>query len=395
MFTRNKYLDQLLDDTQHVKIKVLLGIRRSGKSALLEQCRTTLRRQGIDRKQIQLIDFNWLQDRRLLRTDFLVAAIKKKLIPDTANFLFLDELEVIPHFAPLLKQLLTIENLQIVITGSTKQTLRELQPLKDQCQIIPVLPLTYHEYLQWHGQKADSQSLYQYLNVGGFPFAQNIRNNDSSMNYIEEVISTTIMSAFIRQGTMCKPSLATQLATLLVNNIGKPLNISQAVTALKQVGIKASNKTVATYLQLLEDTFLLLPCYEFNLKTGKPKSTNVRYFAADSSIKNTLMHQRSAISKANLLAVIFRRLFARGYQVYTAQWKGEAPCFVAIKNGQRHYYCYAYALPSQEDYQELVVSLKLMPGTGERTLLVAKKPQFLLQKDNSVENDLLLDWLTE
>lgn len=392
MFTRQRYIDQLLEPSEKMKVRV--GVRRSGKSALLENLWTALRRQGVASEQIQLIDFNWLKDRRLLRPDFLLAAIQKKLVDGKENYLFLDELEIVTDFLPLLKRLMTIPRLHMVITGSTTKTLQTLEPIRSDCQIIQVLPLSYPEYLSWHQLRADHQSLLAYLNDGGFPFAQSIHEADSRQNYIQEVVNTTMMAAFVRQDAMCKPSLTTHLARLLVQHVGQPLNVSQIVSQMSKAGTKASNKTVSTYLRLLGDTFLFLPCYEYNPLTSQKKSTTVRYFPIDPSIKNTLTRHHSAISAENLIALAFLRLYSQGRQVASVHFKGQTITFVANNGEESHYFQFAYSLTDQDQYQQVIAPLLALPTKVKKTLLVAKKPQWLLREDSRVEHRGFLEWLS-
>lgn len=393
MFIRNCYIDQLKKIQKNNFIGVLVGVKRSGKTILLEQYRTLLRRLGVSNRQIQVINFNRITDRHLLNSSSLYQQISKKLIEEKQNYLFLDELEAIGDFLPLLRKLQAIANLTIFITGSTTATLAALTPMKARCCIIPILPLTFSEYLEYHHEQPSLHCLYQYLNQGGFPFSQDLSNLDSQHNYTEEVFNTITMAALMKQANRCQPAVVTQLAALLIRQIGNPLNISQAVTGLAAAQTKISNKTLANYLQFLQNTFLFFPCHEFDLQINKVKPTNIRYYPVDLTIKSFLTNRRNVLSKANLENVIFLELVSRGYQVFTSRFKGQTITFMGIKNYRRHYIQFEYSLNDQEKYQAAIRHLQKLPADGTRTLIFVKKPSFIFQPIPAIQQVSILEWL--
>lgn len=153
-------------------------------------------------------------------------------------------------------------------------------------------------------------------------------------------------------------------------------------------------QTVSTYLRLLGDTFLFLPCYEYNTLTAQKKSTTVRYFPIDPSIKNTLTRHHSAISAENLIALAFLRLYSQGWQVASVHFKGQAITFVANDGEESQYFQFAYSLTDQDHYQQVIAPLLALPTEVKKTLLVAKKPQWLLREDSRVEHRGFLEWLS-
>lgn len=393
MFIRNYYIDQFQELQKSNLIGVLVGVRRSGKTILLEQYRALLRRLEISSEQIQIINFNRLAEPALFNPSFLYQQIKKRLIKEKQNYLFLDELEAIGDFVPLINKLWSIGNLTIFITGSTAATLTTLAPIKEKCRIFHILPLTFSEYLDYHHKDPSLQHLYQYLNQGGFPFSQDLHSPDSQHNYTEEIFNTIIMTALMKEASRCQPAIITQLAAFLTHQLGKPLNISQAVTGLSAAQTKISNKTLANYLQFLQNTFLFLPCYDFDPQIGKIKPTNIRYYPVDLTIKSLLTNRRNVLSKLNLETVIFLELVSRGYQVFTSHFKGQAITFMGVKNHRRHYIQFEYSLNDQGKYQSTIQQLKKMPADGTRTLIFVKKPSVAFHITPTIQQISILDWL--
>lgn len=395
MFARFKYLDQLILATNSPQIKVLIGPRRTGKTVLLEQLRSTLRRNGVTTEQIQFYNFNRLANQQLFNSVALFSTINKKIIKEKMNYLFLDELENVDNFISELKQLATLSNVDIYITASTATILTKLELIIGRCQLIPIFPLSFSEYLNRHHWSPSKQRLYQYLNEGGYPFSQEIHNEASRTNYIEGVISTTIITALSKYDQLCQPTLTLRLAKLLATQIGQPLNVSQAVNYLQASGIKVSNKTLAHYLSFLQETMLFLPCFEYDLIHDRLKSTNVKYYPIDFSVKTLLTNQRNTLSKANLETLIFLELLSWNYQVTSGRLRNNHISFIATKDNTSHYLHFVYSLPNQKAYHTAITGLKRFADNAPCTLLVAKKPTALIENDPAIPIVPLLDWLTQ
>lgn len=395
MFIRSNYLDQLLNHDPQQPLKILVGVRRSGKSTLLEQVRASLRRQGVTNDQLHTLRFNRYTDPALRQPKSLLAAIKKELTTGKPNYLFLDELEFLTDCSEILVSLAQLPKLTVFITGSSTNSLTMTAPIRDQCQVIPIFPLTFSEYLAAHHWQPSAQHLHHYLNTGGFPLAQQLRGTTAQQNYIEDLLNTTIMEALTRQNTRCNPAFPIELATVLAKRDGQATNVSQAVAALADHNLIVSNKTLSTYLKLLQDVFLFLPCYEYNTTTGKVKTTNVRYYPIDPAVTTYLSGHRKVASQLNFEALIFSELCARGYYVYTSTVKVQAVNFLAVKGHHRHYIQFTYSLTSQKDYQQAVKPLLALPHDADRTLIIAKKPQALIDYDPQIPLTSLLDWLTD
>lgn len=214
MFVRSKQLDQLKNSISDSTIKVVYGVRRGGKTTLLEQLRSYLKRQRVPSARILIYDFDHPANAQQDPTQ-LFQQIKKRLTRDQVTYLFLDELETVPNYQLLVQKLVHLPRVDLYITSSAVS----IQRLASQfpCQMVYLGPLRFQEFLTYHQLSANLSSLYHYLNTGGFPFAQEIRNFTAARNYFEGVINTIILNGFSQRNTLCNAGLVQQLAGPLLS----------------------------------------------------------------------------------------------------------------------------------------------------------------------------------
>lgn len=390
MFTRICQLDQLENYDDNRRIKVITGVRRSGKTILLRQVKDSLRRCGVTNNQIHFINFSQLHRRQLVDWRPLASTISKKLTENKVNYLFFDELDQFDHALPFLQEMIKYQNVSLYITAAAQSFLTQLAPLQSQLVVIPVLPLGFAEFCQHHCLPASEHALYQYLNIGGFPFAQDVRDQLTRENYLDGVFNTILVSGFAKHGTLCNPFLTRQLAILVAGQLGAPINASRAVNGLKEIGIPASSKTLSAYLTLLADTYLFYPCHELDLATNRIKPTNAKYYPVDPGLRNYLTNQKGVLSQANLEALLFIELVRRGYTVHT----NKRFSFIADRRQQRIYIQFSYSIRNQHEYDQAIASLRSLPTNCQKHLIVLRATDILSQ-DPTVPMSLLTDWLIE
>ncbi|GGI62659.1 ATP-binding protein [Limosilactobacillus caviae] len=395
MFIRTKYLNPLLDNMDQPSIKILVGVRRCGKTTILEQFRATLRRQEISPSQIQVINFEYLLDNELCNPEYLLQFIVGRLCKHQMNYLFLDEIEVVPQFAQVVNALNSLTNTDIYIASSNniileEQNLKQLTPHV----VIPVFPCSYREYLKRNQQEADSQTLYQYLNTGGFPYTHEIHGPINLINYVNGIINTIIITDFTQQATLCNPGLTKQLAHHLAHHAGTTQNISQIVDSLKQHSITTSNKTVDFYLQFLQNSFIFYPCNEYDFSRHHVKSTNVRYYPVDPSIRQALTLKKNVLSQRILENIVFIDLLSQGYQVYSGRVKDNEITFVAVKNSIFTCIQIAYSLADDAAYRHAVCGLKQLSAKYKKVLVTVKPALNYAHLNPDIQVIDLYSWLT-
>lgn len=395
MFIRKKYLDQLLNNVGNNKVKVLVGVRRSGKTAIFEQFRATLRRQEVAASQIHVINFEYLQDNQLCDPQYLLQFIIDRLCKHQMNYLFLDEIETIPNFAKLIQALNSLANTDLYLSSSNA-TILEADNLQTMTPtvVIPVFPCSYREYIKRNQQTADSQTLYQYLNSGGFPYTHEIHGTENLINYINGVINTIIITDFTQQSTLCNPGLTKQLARHLAHHAGTTQNISQIVAGLKRHQITTSNKTVDFYMQFLQTALLFYPCKEYDFTRHRVKSTNVKYYPVDASVRLALTLKKNVLSQRILENIVFIDLLSQGFQVYSGQVKDEEITFVAIKDGIFNCIQIAYSLADDAAFRKAISGLSQLPDKYNKTLITVRPALNYTDANPQIKVLDLYSWLT-
>ncbi|MBB1079551.1 ATP-binding protein [Limosilactobacillus sp. STM2_1] len=396
MFIRTKYLNQLINNMNQPTVKILVGVRRCGKTTILDQFRASLRRQEVTPSQIQIINFEYLQDNELSNPEYLLQFIVDRLCKHQMNYLFLDEIEIVPEFARVINALNSLANTDIYITSSNKTILNEsnLQQMAPTV-VIPVFPCSYREYLKRNQQDADSQTLYQYLNTGGFPYTHEIHGPTNLINYINGIINTIIITDFTQQATLCNPGLTKQLARHLAHHAGTTQNISQIVDGLKRHHIPTSNKTVDFYLQFLQTAFIFYPCKEYDFSRHYVKSTNIRYYPVDPSIRQALTFKKNVLSQRILESIIFIDLLSRGYQAYSGRIKDKEITFVAVKNEIFTCIQVAYSLADDAAYHRAICGLSHLPAKYNKVLVTVKPALNYAHLNPNIKIIDLYSWLTE
>ena len=396
MFIRTKYLNQLINNMDQPTVKILVGVRRCGKTTILDQFRADLRRQEIAPSQIQIINFEYLQDNKLCDPEYLLQFVIERLCKHQMNYLFLDEVEVVPEFARVVNALNSLTNTDIYITSSNKTILDEanLQQMAPTV-IIPVFPCSYREYLKRNQQNADSQTLYQYLNSGGFPYTHEIHGPVNLINYVNGIINTIIITDFTQQASLCNPGLTKQLAHHLAHHAGTTQNISQIVDGLKRHHIPTSNKTVDFYLQFLQTSFIFYPCKEYDFSRHHVKSTNIRYYPVDPSIRQALTLKKNVLSQRILENIIFIDLLSRGYQVYSGRVKDNEITFVAVRNDIFTCIQVAYSLADDAAYHRATCGLNQLPAKYNKILVTVKPALNYAHLNPKIKIVDLYSWLTE
>lgn len=396
MFIRSKYLDQLIAHMDQPTVKILVGVRRGGKTTVLDQYRATLRRQEIAASQIQTINFEFLQDNDLCNPEYLLQFVVERLAKHQMNYLFFDEIEVVPQFARVVAALNSLPNTDIYITSSNRTILdQENLSTMGATVIIPVFPCNYREYLKRNQQDADSQSLYQYLNTGGFPYTSEIHGPINLINYINGVINTIIITDFAQQATLCNPGLTKRLAYHLAQHAGTTQNISQIVEGLNRHHITTSNKTVDFYLQFLQNSFMFYPCKEYDFSRHRIKSTNIRYYPVDPSVRQALTLKKNVLSQRILENIVFIDLLSQGYQVYSGRIKDQEITFVAEKNEIFTCIQIAYSLADDAAYRRSVSGLLQLPAKYHKVLITVKPALNYAHFNPEIKMVDLYRWLTD
>lgn len=292
-YKRERYLAKVRPFVKDAEIiKVITGIRRCGKSCLMECVAAELVESGVPAKDIVYLN---LEKRGLTSVKTpaqLEAAIEARLIDDDFKYLFIDEVQRVEGFEDVINGYRTDGNFSIFITGSNSYLLSgELMTLLTGRHVeIEVFTLSFDEYLgmrEYLGKPAEpqTQSFREWLRYGGFPKSLEYDEVAAKLRYIEEVVAQIIKKDVYARSKVRNRAMFERVMTYIINNFGAPMNLVRLTDYLNNTqGLKLKKQTIARYIQLLVNAKILYKCERFDLKSKKSLQGGEKYYLADSGI---------------------------------------------------------------------------------------------------------------
>lgn len=386
---RREYIAKLKAYKDQDLIKVVSGLRRSGKSTLLEIYREELLEEGIDKLQIQFYNFE-LPENYINKTwDVIYFEIKQKIQPDKTNYIFLDEVQNIPLFEKLVDGLFATKNTDVYITGSNAFLLSsELATLLSGRYIeISILPFSFKEYLTARNIETTNKYLnyealfFDYVNETSLPKGIELRESgfDKIYEYLE-AIYTTIIEKDISQRHQIKDKRAfANIVKFVASNIGSSLSPSNISNSLKQDGQKIHHSTVEKYLEYLVTSFVFYKVNRFDLKGKRQLATQEKYYLVDVGLLNILVGKERISDRGHILEnIIYLELLRRGNKIWTGTSRNSEVDFVCKNQmGEIEYYQVAWQMTSESTIEREFVALEKINDNY---------PKFLLTTDSFTQN---------
>jgi predicted AAA+ superfamily ATPase len=402
LIERPEYIEKLRMWRGHADIvKIVTGVRRCGKSILLELFQSDLRANGIDKKQIFEIKFELDENEEFLDRKKLHAYLLKNINPDKMNYVFLDEIQLVHDWQKTINSLRMRPNIDLYLTGSNAYMFSgELATLLGGRYVeIKMLPLSFKEYIAGIGGETNSlQEKYdKYTAESGFPQTVAFSGNRQLINdyLINTVYQNTVQKDIVKRFKLKDPARLDNVVRYIFDNIGNETSLRGIERGLKADGINISPTTLDIYVQGLLDSYLVHKCDRYDIKGKKILQSNSKYYIADIGLR-TALFGRSDIDLGHVLEnVIYLELMRRGYKVSVGKIKDKniEVDFVAAKpGGEIEYYQVAFTA--------------LEPGTLRRELAPLEEikdnfPKFLLTMDsgfgmnNGIKRLNALQWLAQ
>lgn len=386
---RPTYLQKLEKLANKQIIKVLTGVRRCGKSRLLQLFQQQLLADGVQPEQIQAINFEDLAFSKLTDYQELYRYLSQRLLPDQMNYIFLDEIQNVPNFEKAVDSLFIKSNVDLYITGSNAFMLSgELATLLSGRYIE--IPLSFKEFAQAKPDQSLQESYQQYLLRGGFPFALQLPDDESFRDYIDGVVNTVLVKDVLARKDKSDSTLVRRLAAFLTDTAGSLTSPKKIAGTLTSMGEKTTPNTVASYLELLENAFLFYRCDRFDIGGKKYLSINPKYYPVDISLRRALVGQKRPNKGSRLEAIVYQELRRRGYEIYVGVMQQTEVDFVVVKDGRREYYQVSLSLDDEQTYQREVRSLRLIDDNYPKIILTEDPGHF---DDQGISQVNIIDWL--
>lgn len=316
---REQYVNKLISLKDKKIIKVLTGIRRAGKSTILQEFKEYLLKNGVNKRNIIFINLDDKSYRHLLNSDELHDYILSNIDLNEKNYIFLDEIQNVPEFEKCIDSLFLRENLDIYITGSNSYMLSgELATyLTGRYIQIHVLPLSFKEYLSYYGETDELKKYNDYVTYGGFPYLINLDNNKDKLEYLDSIYNTIIMKDVINRKKVNDPMMLESICRFLFDSIGSSISTKKISDTLSSNGRKNSVHTVEEYLNALLESYILYKVNRFDIKGKELLKTQEKYYLSDIGLRTYLLGNSLAKDLGHIFEnIIFLELKRRGYKIY-------------------------------------------------------------------------------
>ena len=353
MIIREKYLNQLIETKDLNLIKVITGVRRSGKSTLLLQFKDYLTNSGIDKNNIIYMSFESAEWYDIKNYRDLYNYIKSKY-NGTKLYLLLDEVQNIREWEKAVNSFLVDIDADIYVTGSNANLLSsELTTLlAGRVYTVQIYPLSFAEYIQIYPFKnnEDKYKMFdKYLKFGGMPMLASLNDNERLMvNYLSDIKDVVLKKDIIARNKIKDIVFLDNLLQYMSTVIGTLINPNSIAEFMKKNGSSIDNETVDKYLKMIENAYFIYRIPKYELKGKKILKTQGKYYFVDNGLKNILSGFSSYDSGSSYENIVCMELLRRGYEVYVGKYNDLEIDFIAISPEEKIYYQVARSILSEE-----------------------------------------------
>jgi len=402
---REEYIRKLLAYKDHDLIKVVSGLRRSGKSTLFELYRKTLMEMGVNAKQIVLLNFEDFELRKFLNDlDALYAHIIGTLDLSKPCYVFLDEVQNVHEFERLVDGLFVKPNVDVYITGSNAFLLSgELATLLSGRYIeISILPFSFNEYLNARYINTTNKYLnyealfFEYINETSLPKGVELREGGfvKIYEYLEAIYTTIVEKDITQRHQINDKRTFGNIVRFIASHISSPLSPGNIAKTLQHEGQSTHHTTVERYLEYLVASFVFYKVNRFDLKGRKQLATQEKYYVVDPGLLNILTGKERTTDRGHILEnVVFLELLRRGNKIWTGAARNNEVDFVCkTPTGDIAYYQVAWQLANENTVEREFGALEKIKDNYPKTLLTTDS--FLLNR-NGIKHLNVFNWLLE
>ncbi len=396
MLKREMYLSRIRGFYNSNLIKILVGIRRCGKSVILKQIMNELQEQGVDKEHIIYVNFELIEYEDLQDYKELNKYIKEKIVDEKKYYVFLDEIQKVEKFEDVVNSLrASIENISIFITGSNSKLLsNELSTvLSGRYVLFNIYPLSYKEFIELTGKDGKSnETFWDFVKWGGLPNRTQFTDEGNIKDYLHSVFDSIILRDVVDRLGLKDTVLFDLLLQYIVDITGREFSAENVIKFLKSEGKSISTETLYIYLDALCKALMMKKIYRYDIHGKTILKTLNKYYMTDlgiAQIKNNNFEINKSFAIEN---VIYNELLIRGYDVYIGKTKEGEIDFIAINSEEKLYFQVAYLLENTKTEAREFGAYKEINDNYPKYVLSLDKVDF--SKDGIIHKNII-DWLLE
>ena len=412
---RDYYLNKLIAHKKNGMVKIVTGVRRCGKSyLLLKLFKKHLIKSGVPADHIISIALEGYGNKRLQNPDKLYEYVTSAIVDDKDYYILLDEIQLVPEFESVINGFLHIDNADIYITGSNSKFLSSdiITEFRGRGDEIRVYPLNFSEFYSVYGGGDFEKAWIMYCNYGGMPLCLSMETPEDKAKYLTSLFETTYLADIINRNGLRGNAEIGELTDILASSIGSltnPLKLSNTFGSVKNV--KLSANTISSYIDYLQDAFLIEKAVRYDIKGKKYINTPAKYYFVDLGLRNARLAFRQQEYTHIMENVIYNELRLRGYSVDVgvvetvdkengASVRNKLEVDFVVNLGNRRYYIQsAYNIPSEEKMKQeqasllaindafrkiIIVNQPILSGYNEQGILILSLSDFLLSPEKAL-----------
>ncbi len=385
MIKRTKYLDKILPFVDKPLIKVLIGVRRSGKTVLLTQIKEAILSHGVDENQIIFMNFESFVNKKYLDGNMLYDYIinKASSLDSKKLYLFFDEIQDVSEWEKVLASFLVDINCDIYITGSNSKLLSgELAThIAGRHVHFDIYPFTFAEckdYAVSQNRKISDEDLFnEYIEFGGLPQCCALLEKQSKQSYLEDIFNTIVINDIVARNKISDINLLKSIIVFLLDNIGNTFSANSICRSLKVEGIQTTVSTVLSYISYILKALIISSVQRYDTKGKALLSTNEKYYSIDLGVRNYIKSSEKIDYNKLFENAIYLELLSRGYEINVGKVGEYEIDFICYnRNKEKLYIQVAYLLAEESTIEREFRPLKMIDDNYPKYVITADKFDF-------------------
>lgn len=355
MIYRKTYMDQIIPFIDTPFVKVLTGVRRCGKSTVMEMIKQLLLEKGIKDDHIISYRFDSLEFEEIDTAGKLYKEIKRRIVPGEKSYIFLDEVQEVKDWEKAVNSLLSDFDTDIYVTGSNSRMMSsEISTyLTGRYVSFRIYPLSFSEYLEFRRTYAKISDIYQefarYVKMGGFPALQLQEYSlDSAYTVVRDIYNSTIFTDIVKRNQIRKVDQLERVVKYTFDNVGQTFSALTLSKYLKSQNRQMDPETVYSYLNKLENAYILHRCSRFDIKGKEILKTQEKFYLADPAFRFSVLGYDDNAVASTLENIVYLELRHRGYDVYVGKLDNSEIDFVAVRQNEKIYIQIAQRIANEE-----------------------------------------------
>ncbi len=393
MIKREQYLTQIRPFIRTDLIKVIIGIRRSGKSTLMKQIMEELRAEGIKNNQIIYLNFEDYRIKDYKDKDKLYDYLEVNVLNDVKTYVFLDEIQEVESFEQVVNSLHATKDVDIYLTGSNSKMLsgEYATLLTGRYKSFKVFPFSYKELLEYHQNKDQKEVFKEFIKYGGFPVIQGFDTEDQKRSILMDLYDSIVIKDIVQRHNISGIDALDKYISYLLNTVSSTFSAKNIINYFRNEGRVISKETLYNYISHAKEVLLIYSAKRYDLKGKKLLTTNEKYFVNDQGLRATRFNNENDIEKI-LENIVFFELLRRGYEVTIGNIGDKEIDFIAVRNTQKIYIQVTYLMETLKTREREFGSLNMIKDQYPKYVLSLDEVDFSQQ---GIQHKNIIDFLLE